>query len=159
MAKKKTKTKTGKIQDYNSKKKKKKKTKSKGSIGKWGSITFSVSPKKQKTFTGLSWTTSIQFETKQRKKKVSKVTFKGVDPDTFSFAMRLSVFGGLNPLNEIKKLDKLARKGQANRLIIGGKKYGSNKTVITGITKNLKYFDNKGNLWVAEAKISMKEKG
>ena len=73
--------------------------------------------------------------------------------------MRLSVFGGLNPLNEIKKLDKLARKGQANRLIIGGKKYGSNKTVITGITKNLKYFDNKGNLWVAEAKISMKEKG
>ena len=61
-------------------------------------------------------------------------------------------------MKEIKKLDKLARKGKANRLIIGGKKYGKYKTVITGITKNLKYFDRKGNLWIAEAKISMKEK-
>lgn len=140
------------------KKKKKTKKKSKGTLGKWGSLKFQVSSKKKRTFTGLSWTTSIRFETKERKKKVSKVTYKGIDPDTFSFSMRFSVFAGLKPLSEIKKLDKLARKGKANRLIIGGKKYGSNKLVITGITKNLKYFDNKGNLWVAEAKVSMKEK-
>lgn len=147
-----------KIKNVNSKKKKKKKKRGRRTIGKWGSVKFTVSPKKQKTFTGLTWTTSIRYDTKERKKKVSKVTFKGIDPDTFSFTMRLSVFGGLNPLKEIKKLDKLARKGKANRLIIGGKKYGKYKTVITGITKNLKYFDRKGNLWIAEAKIPMKEK-
>lgn len=140
-------------------KKKKKKAKSRGILGKWGNIKFQVSEKKRRTFTGLSWETSIRFNTKDRKKKVSKVRFQGIDPDKFSFSMRLSVFAGLNPLKEIKKIDKLARKGKANNLIIGGKKYGHNKLVITGISKELQYFDNKGNLWVAVIKVNMEEKG
>lgn len=140
------------------KKKKSKKKKSKGILGKWGSLKFSVSPTKQKTFTDLSWSTSIRYESKERKKKVSRVTFKGIDPDKISFSMRFSAFTGMNPLKEIQKIDKMARGAKANRLIIGGKKYGTNKWVITGITKECKYYDKKGHLWVAEIKVSMQEK-
>ena len=43
-------------------------------------------------------------------------------------------------------------------MIIGGKKYGKYKLVITKMARELKYFDNKGNLWVAEVKVDMKEK-
>lgn len=86
------------------------------------------------------------------------MTFKGIAPDEFSFSMRFSVFAGMKPLEEMEKLDKVARKGKSNRLIIGGKKYGKYALVITKITRELKYFDNKGNLWVADVKVDMQEK-
>ena len=64
----------------------------------------------------------------------------------------------MNPLKEMNKIDKAARKGKAYRLIIGGKKYGKSKLVITGISRELQFFDKKGNLWIAEVQINMKEK-
>lgn len=137
---------------------KKKKKKKKGALGKWGAVKFTVSAKTIRTFTDMSWTTNIRYETKERNKKVSKVTFKGIDPDTVSFKMRFSVFSGLKPYKEMQKLESAARKAQANRLLIGGKLYGHDKTVITGLTRSLKYFDRKGNLWIAEVSVSLKEK-
>lgn len=139
-------------------KKKKKKKKKINSLGKWGSLTFIASRNKQRTFSDMKWTSTYNFDVKDRKKKVSKVTFKGIAPDEFSFSMRFSVFAGMKPLKEMEKLDKVARKGKSNRLIIVGKKYGKYKLVITKIARELKYFDNKGNLWIAEVKVDMKEK-
>ena len=141
--------------------KKKKTTKKKStrtSIGKWGSLTFTVTASKQKTFSDLNRTTSIRYESKERKKKVSKVKYKGIDPDKITFTMRFSVFAGANPLTEMNKLTSLARKAKAYRLIIGGKKYGSHKWVITGITRDCDYYNKKGQLWVADVKITMQEK-
>ena len=106
----------------------------------------------------MNWTTSIRYESKERKKKVSKVKYKGIDPDKITFTMRFSVFAGVNPLTEMNKLTSLARKAKAYRLIIGGKKYGSNKWVITGITRDCDYYNKKGQLWVADVKITMQEK-
>lgn len=138
--------------------KRRKKTKKISSLGKWGSLNFIVSSNKTRTFSGMKWTSTYNFDVKDRSKKVSKVTFKGIAPDEISFSMRFSVFAGMNPIEEMEALDKVARKGKAERLIIGGKKYGQNPLVITKITRNLKYFDNKGNLWVADVQIEMKEK-
>lgn len=127
-------------------------------VGKWGKLSFIVSRNKYRTFSGMKWKSTFDYDVKEREKKVSKVTFKGIAPDEFSFNMHLSVFAGMNPMKEINKLNKAARKGAAYRLIIGGKKYGKYKLVITGITRNLEYFDSKGNLWVAELQVNMKEK-
>ena len=141
-------------------KKKKKKNTKKGNknLGKWGSVKFAVSNNKIKTFTDMKWNTTINYDVKERKKQVSKVTFKGINPDDFSFKMHFSVFGGLNPIKEINKINKEARAAKAHRLMIGGKKYGKYKTVITSIQREMKYYDNKGNCWVADVQISMKEK-
>lgn len=136
----------------------KKKKKKSGSLGKWGSLNFMVSKNKAKTFSGMKWTSTYNFDVQEREKKVSKMTFKGINPDEISFGMRFSVFQGMNPMKEIKKLDKVARKGKGKRLIIGGKKYGKHPLAITKITRDLKYFDNKGNLWVADVEVNMKEK-
>ena len=152
------KKKTQKKADQIKKKTKKKKKKKKGALGKWGAVKFTVSAKTIRTFTDMSWTTNIKYDTKERKKKVSKVTFKGIEPDTVTFKMRFSVFSGLKPYKEMQKLETAARKAQANRLLIGGKLYGHGKTVITTLTRSLKYFDRKGNLWIAEVNVSLKEK-
>lgn len=137
---------------------KKKKRKRISSLGKWGNLDFIVSQNKTRTFSEMKWTSTYNFDVKDRSKKVSKVTFKGIAPDEISFSMRFSVFSGMKPLEEMEALDKVARKGKAERLIIGGKKYGKNPLVITKITRNLRYFDNKGNLWVVDVQIEMKEK-
>lgn len=138
--------------------KKKKKTKKINNIGKWGDLVFVTSMNSIKTFSGMKWTSAYNYDEKERSKKVSKITFKGIAPDEISFSIRLSVFAGMKPFEEMEELDKVARKGKAERLMIGGKKYGKNPFVITKITRNLKYFDNKGNLWVADVQIEMKEK-
>lgn len=138
--------------------KKKKKKKKISNIGKWGDISFVVSRNKIRTFSDMKWTSTYNYDVKERKKKVSKVAFKGIAPDEFSFGMRFSVFEGMNPLKEMEKLNKAARKGTAQRLIIGGKKYGKYKLVITKISRELSFFDNKGNLWIADVQVSMKEK-
>lgn len=127
-------------------------------LGKWGPITFIVSGNKYRTFSDLKWKSKYNFDEEEREKKTSKVTFKGIAPDEFSFNMRFSVFAGMNPWKQMNKLKKAARNGKAYRLIIGGKKYGKYKLVVTGITRNLEYFDNKGNLWVAEVQVNMKER-
>ncbi len=137
---------------------KKNKKKKINKFGKWGNLTFIASRDKYRTFTDMKWKTTIKFDEKEREKKTSKLTFKGIEPDEFSFTMHFSTFGGMNPLKEMNKIDKAARKGKAYRLIIGGKKYGKSKLVITGISRELQFFDKKGNLWIAEVQINMKEK-
>ena len=139
-------------------KKKKKKKKGNKNLGKWGSVKFIVSSNTVRTFTDLKWNTTINYDVKERKKKVSKVTFKGIAPDEFSYKMHFSVFNGLTPMKEINKINKLARKHKAYRLMIGGKKYGKYKTVITSISRDMKYYDNKGNCWIADVQVNLKEK-
>ena len=54
-------------------KKKKKKKKKTNCIGKWGNLTFVASRNKQRTFSEMKWTSTYNFDVKDRKKKVSKV--------------------------------------------------------------------------------------
>ena len=77
--------------------------------------------------------------------------------ESISFSMTLSVFLGVNPLKEIKKLREMVRKGYAERLVIGGKVYGSYKWVMQKGTVDFQRFDNKGNLWAANIKVTLKE--
>jgi hypothetical protein len=126
-------------------------------IGSFGDLVFSVSSKTIKTFDEMSWKTSANYETHDRHLKADLLEFQGPELDTISFSIAFSVFLGTNPLNEIKKLDKIIRKGIAKRLVIGGKVYGSYKWVILDATKDLERFDNHGNLWAATVKLSIKE--
>ena len=47
--------------------------------------------------------------------------------------------------------------GYAQRLVIGGKVYGSYKWVMQKGTVDLKRFDRQGELWAASAKVTLKE--
>ena len=51
----------------------------------------------------------------------------------------------------------MVKNGEAGRLVIGGKVYGSYKWVATDGTAELERYDNKGNLWAATVKMTLQE--
>ena len=125
-------------------------------IGSWGDITFSVSRQTVKTFDGLKWESGVKYATHDRHLKEPLLEFTGTDTESMSFSMFFSVFLGVNPIAEVSKLLQAMRRGEVHRLVIGPKAYGTGKWVIEKLSYSLDRFDNKGNLLVASADITMK---
>ncbi|GHU42171.1 hypothetical protein FACS1894111_05640 [Clostridia bacterium] len=126
-------------------------------IGTLGDIVFSVSKNQVKTFDGLKWDSSAQYATHNRHLKDVLLEFTGTDADKISFSMFFSVFLGVDPMTEITKIVNAEKSGKIMRLVIGSKTYGKNKWVITGTSKQLERYDNKGNLLIAQVDISLME--
>lgn len=126
-------------------------------IGTLGDIVFSVSRESVKTFEGMKWDSSAKYATHERHLKNTLLEFTGTDAESISFNVYFSVFLGVNPMQEIKKLLEAERSGKIMRLVIGSKAYGRNKWVIEKLSKDLDRFDSKGNLLVAKVSISLKE--
>ena len=51
----------------------------------------------------------------------------------------------------------MCHNGEISTLVLGGRKYGSYKWVITGISNTLSKYDNAGNCWAATADVTLKE--
>lgn len=126
-------------------------------IGTFGNVVFTVSDKTVKTFNDMSWKVSGNWATHNRHMQNDLLEFIGPEPDTMSFSMVLSVFFGVNPLKELKKLQSMAKDGEINRLVLGGKVYGSYKWAVTSVSADLQRFDKKGNCWAVKATIGLKE--
>ncbi len=126
-------------------------------VGSFGSIVFSVSDKTVRTFDDMSWDFSANYATHDRHIKADILEYMGPEIEGISFSMYFSVFLGVNPANEIAKLRKMVKQGYAYRLVIGGRVYGDYKWVMQKGSVDLKRFDKKGNLWVAKAKVTLKE--
>lgn len=126
-------------------------------IGTFGDLTFSVSDKTVRTFESMNWDFSAKYTTHDRHIKPDLLEYMGPEIENVSFSAVFSVFLGTNPYKEIKKLRQMVRDGQAERLVLGGKVYGSYKWVMQKGAAELKRFDGKGNLWAAKVKITLKE--
>lgn len=126
-------------------------------IGTFAGVTFSVSDKTVKTFNNMKWQVSGKYAEHDRHLKRDLLEFLGPELETISFEMRLSIFLGVTPLTEIIKLRSIIQTGKTDRLVIGGKVYGSYKWAMTEMSVNLERFDNKGNLLVAIVDVTMKE--
>ena len=126
-------------------------------IGILGNLVFSVSEKTVRTFDKLSWKVSANYATHDRHIKCDVLEFLGPEPQSIDFTMNFSVLHGTNPINEIRKLNKMVNNGITARLILGGKVYGSYKWVITSVSNTLEKYDNNGNCWAATAKVTIKE--
>lgn len=70
-------------------------------------------------------------------------------------SMFFSIMLGVDPSNEIRKLDSAAKNGRVARLIVGGKSYG--KMVCTKVSKDLERFDHRGRVISAKVSVSLKE--
>jgi phage protein U len=125
-------------------------------IGSWGDITFSVSREEIKTFDGLKWESGVKYSTHERHLKEPLLEFTGQDTETMTFTMFFSAFLGVNPIKEVAKLLQAMRRGEVHRLVIGVKAYGTNKWVIEKLSTSLDKYDNRGNLLVAKASVTMK---
>ena len=125
-------------------------------IGCWGDITFAVSRKEVKTFTGLKWDSGAKYSTHDRHLKEPLLEYTGREVESMSFSMFFSAFLGVNPISEVAKLLQAMRRGEVHPLIIGPKAYGTNKWVITKISTSLDRYDNRGNLLVSKVSVTMK---
>ena len=105
----------------------------------------------------MSWDFSADYATHDRHIKADLLEYIGPSIETISFSMVFSVFLGVNPLKEIRRLRNMVQSGYAQRLVIGGKVYGSYKWVMQKGTVDLKRFDRQGELWAASAKVTLKE--
>ena len=126
-------------------------------IGSFGDLTFKVSDKFVHTFDGMNWNFSAKYATHDRHIKADLLEYMGPEIETISFSMVLSVFLGVTPLKQIKKMREMIKKGYARRLVIGGKVYGSYKWVMESGSVEMQRFDKKGNLWAAKIKVTLKE--
>lgn len=126
-------------------------------IGSFGDLTFKVSDKFVHTFDGMNWNFSAKYATHDRHIKSDLLEYMGPEIETISFSMVLSVFLGVTPLKQIKKMREMIKKGYARRLVIGGKVYGSYKWVMESGSVEMQRFDKKGNLWAAKIKVTLKE--
>jgi len=126
-------------------------------IGSFGSLVFSVSENTVKTFDKISWKTSARYATHDRHIKNDVQEFLGPEPGNISFTMAFTVFYGTNPLAEVKKLNDMVNEGIVERLVLGGRVYGSYKWVISEVSAEMERYDDKGNCWAATAQVTMKE--
>ena len=126
-------------------------------IGSFGDVVFSVSDRTVKTFNEMSWKFGANYATHDRHLQEDLLEFLGPTPDSISFTMVFSVFRGVKPYKEVKRLREMVKNGEAGRLVIGGKVYGSYKWVATDGTAELERYDNKGNLWAATVKMTLQE--
>ncbi len=126
-------------------------------IGSFGDLVFSVSDKTIKTFDNMKWDFSAKYATHDRHIMADLLEYQGPEIETLSFEIEFSIFLGVNPIKEIKRLRDMVRNGYVGRLVIGNKIYGNYKWVIQKGTISLQYFDGKGKLLSAKADIILKE--
>jgi phage protein U len=124
-------------------------------IGSFGNIAFSTSMDKVFTFSGLSKSADARFAEHSLTGKKPLLEFIGPGLETITFNMKLDVFLGINPLEEIKKLLELRDAGIARPFVLGGEFIGL--FVITSLSEAHKVISNRGKILNAELSITLKE--
>lgn len=126
-------------------------------IGSWGKLIFSVSAKQMRTFDSMKRSESARWSKHDVHLKKPKPVFNGPDQGSITFDMHFSASMGVNPMNEIDKLIRANRSGEAHRLIIGNKRFGLFKYYIASINSDFNYFDNKGLLLSGKVNVTLEE--
>lgn len=126
-------------------------------VGCLGNIIFYVSDKSVKTIRDATWSGSANIQTLSRHLNNALTEFVGVNPDSFTFSMRVSRYLGSDPLTEISALFAYERSGTAVPLVIGNKEYGKDKWLIASHKVTLEHYDKQGNLASADISVTLTE--
>lgn len=126
-------------------------------IGCLGDIAFKVSSDVVRTISSVTWSGSANYNTHSRHLTDALTEFTGLAPDEMTFDIVLSVFLGVDPMNDLVKLWEYERKGQALPLVIGSKAYGKYRWVIKSHKINMQTFSGSGDLLEATVSVSLLE--
>lgn len=128
-----------------------------GQIGRLGDITFVVSKETVRTLSNMKWSGSANYAVHKRHGGNALTEFTGLGTDLFSFSMTLTAELGVNPMEEIKKLFKYERTGEAVPLNIGRHAYGRFRWNILSHETKIKHTDVNGNIYVCDVTVKMQE--
>ena len=126
-------------------------------VGCLGDIVFQVSSNVVKTINKVEWSGSARYSEHKRHLTNALTEFTGLDPDTISFEMVLSVYLGVDPMTELGKLWEYERSGNAVSLVIGEKVYGKYKWTVKKHRIKFETYDNKGNMTGATVIVDLLE--
>jgi len=108
-----------------------------GNIGNL--ITFEVTDKKVQTFESFTQTVKGRWATHNIVLNKPVPEFLGADLRTLSIPITLRAAKGINPRKITEKIERAIENGRVYTVIIGGKKIGNNKWVITSMSEQWKH--------------------
>lgn len=126
-----------------------------GNLGK--KIIFSTSDKKILNFNDFQQSVSGKWAVHERIQKKPKSEFLGADLRKITCKITLSAMHGVKPRNMLNMIHAMIEKGTPEKLIIGGKKVGANKWVISSASETWDVLMNKGELIKATVSITLEE--
>ena len=124
-------------------------------IASFGKITFKVTEKEIKIFNDFSISRKARYAAHERINNKPLLQFMGLDADSISFNIQLVQGLTGNVSDDLKSLQDMFKKGEANPLFLGSKKLGS--FVIESISEAYSMMDNFGNLEIVNVSLSLRE--
>lgn len=126
-------------------------------VGVLGDIVFQISSNVIKTLDNLQWSGSARYGEHSRHLTNALTEFTGIDPDTMSFDMELSVYLGVDPMAELVKIWTYERSGKPLSLVVGERAYGKYKWTIKSHKIKMRTYDKKGNVTGASVSVDLLE--
>lgn len=126
-----------------------------GNLGK--TITFSVSSDKVLTFNSMSRTVKGRWSTHSVIGIKPRSEFLGSDIETISLRIKLMAQHGVKPLKMLNRIHKAINKGTPLEFVLGGKKVGNNRWVITNASESWDCIFAKGELVEASVTLTLQE--
>lgn len=124
-------------------------------LASYGKITFKVTEEEIKIFDNFNITRKARYVAHERINNKPLLQFMGLEADSISFNMQLVQGVTGNVSDDLKTLQDMFKKAEANALFLGQKKLGS--FIIESINEAYKIVDNLGNLEVVNVSLSLKE--
>ena len=126
-------------------------------IGCLGAIPFMVSSTLIQTIDNAVWSGSARYGEHKRHLTHALTEFTGLDADTFSFDMTLSVSLGISPMTAIVQLWQYERDAITAPLVIGDKAYGKYRWTVKKHKIKMEQYDGHGNLILATVSVELLE--
>ena len=126
-----------------------------GHIGKM--VVFETSDAKILNFKKMQRTVKGRWTSHSRVGKKPKKQFLGPDSDQLTFTITLNAEHGVKPRKTVENIEKLIRTGKPQTVVIGSKRVGSNKYVITEISENWNTILNRGEVVKITCDITLEE--
>ena len=128
-------------------------------IGSLGEVVFEVSADKILTFDGLQFSKKANYAEHAIHARKGLLEFTGFSAVTASMNIALNADLGVNPLEELAKLNGIFERHEAVFFILDGKPQGDGLWVIESMSLKYDYLSNTGVPKIIEVSLNIKEYG
>ena len=126
-----------------------------GSIGQ--TVIFETSDKKILNFENFKRTVKGRWTSHSRIGKKPKKQFLGPDSESITFTITLNAEHGIKPRKTVENIEQLIVTGMPQTVVIGNKKVGSSKYVITEVSETWDRVLNRGEVVKITCDITLEE--
>ncbi len=124
-------------------------------LAKWGPKGFLVSPNKVVPFGGFSTSFSLKKDSKNDTSGSAPTNTRGLELVKMSFETTYLIAAGVDPRAQIEEWKNLI--GNSYPLILGGKKFGPDKMMLSSVAVSDCMFSNAGKMLRAKVSLSFEE--